>query len=114
MYGEIVFWIPRSAHRRIYDAAANYIHSIGADPIFQEMRAADHVIEFVAQGFGISLVPGSAVRLARSEVVFKPLADGYLRIETTLIVRKDKRTEPLQSFIDDLLFQLRALKLDIQ
>lgn len=114
MDSEMVFWIPRSVHQPFYDATVNYIHRIGVHPVFQEVRGAGHVIEFVAQGFGIGLVPRSAIRLARSGVVFKSLADRYLRIETALVVRKDQRMGSLQSFIDDLLYQLRAVKVDLQ
>ena len=114
LHGEMVFWIPRFAHRGLYDSTMKYIHSLGAEPIFQEVRGAGHVIEFVAYGFGIGLVPRSAIRLTRSGVVFKPLADRYLRVETALFMRKDQRQGPLHEFIDDLLFRLQSLKIDAQ
>jgi DNA-binding transcriptional LysR family regulator len=114
LHGEKVFWIPRSVHRRLYDTTTRYIHSIGVEVVFQEVRGASHVIEFVSQGFGLGLVPRSAIRLMRTGVVFKAVADQYLRIETALFVRKDQRAGHLQGFLDDLLFRLQSLKIGIQ
>jgi LysR family transcriptional regulator, benzoate and cis,cis-muconate-responsive activator of ben and cat genes len=114
LHGEMVFWIPRSGHRRLYDATTKYIHSIGVEIVFQEVRGASHIIEFVSHGFGLGLVPRSAIRLMRTGVVFKPVADQYLRIETALFARNDQRAGPLQGFIDDLLFRLQSLKIGIQ
>jgi LysR family transcriptional regulator, benzoate and cis,cis-muconate-responsive activator of ben and cat genes len=114
LHGEKVFWIPRSVHRRLYDATTKYIHSIGVEVVFQEVRGAGHVIEFVSHGFGLGLVPRSAIRLMRTGVVFKAVADQYLRIETALFVRKDQRAGHLQGFLDDLMFRLQSLKIGIQ
>jgi LysR family transcriptional regulator, benzoate and cis,cis-muconate-responsive activator of ben and cat genes len=114
LHGEKVFWIPRSVHRRLYDVTTKYIHSIGVEVVFQEVRGAGHVIEFVSHGFGLGLVPRSAIRLMRTGVVFKAVADQYLRIETALFVRKDQRAGHLQGFLDDLLFRLQSLKIGIQ
>lgn len=50
----------------------------------------------------------------RTGVVFKAVADQYLRIETALFVRKDQRAGHLRGFIDDLLFRLHSLKIGIQ
>jgi hypothetical protein len=66
------------------------------------------------QGVGDSLNQPSAARPARSGFVFGLLADRYLNIETALVVRIDQRMGILQGFINELLFQLRTLKLDIQ
>jgi DNA-binding transcriptional LysR family regulator len=114
LHGEMVFWIPRSGHRRLYDATTKYIHSIGVEVVFQEVRGVSHVIEFVSHGFGLGLVPRSAIRLMRTGVVFKPVADQYLRVETALFARKDQKVGPLRGFIDDLLFKLQILKIGIQ
>jgi LysR family transcriptional regulator, benzoate and cis,cis-muconate-responsive activator of ben and cat genes len=114
LHGEMIFWIPRSGHKRLYDATTKYIHSIGVQVVFQEVRGASHVIEFVGHGFGIGMVPRSAIRVMRTGVVFKPVADQYLRVETALFARKDQKAGPLQSVIDDLLFRLKNLKLGIQ
>jgi LysR family transcriptional regulator, benzoate and cis,cis-muconate-responsive activator of ben and cat genes len=114
LHGEIVFWMPRSMHRRFYDATTRYIRGIGVEIVFQEARRAGHVIEFVGYGFGLGLVPRSAVRLTRTGVLFKPLADQYLRVETALFARKDQREASFQGLIDDLLFKLQSLKLEIQ
>ena len=106
--------IPRSGHRRLYDATRKYIHIIGVEVVFQEVRGVSHVIEFVSHGFGLGLVPRSAIRVMRTGVVFKAVADQFLRIETVLFTRKDQRAGPLQGFIDDLLFRLHSLKIGVQ
>jgi hypothetical protein len=68
----------------------------------------------VAHGFGLALLPRSAIRLARTGVVFKLLSDRYLKLETALFMREDLRAGPLQDFIHDLSFRLRRLGNEIQ
>jgi DNA-binding transcriptional LysR family regulator len=114
IHGEMVFWIPRSVHQGFYDVTVKYIRSVGAEPIFREVCGAAHIIELVAYGFGVGLVPRSAIRLARSGVIFKSLSDRFLKVETALFARKDQRTGTLQGFIDDLSFRLQTLKLEMQ
>jgi DNA-binding transcriptional LysR family regulator len=79
-HGEKVPWIPRSVQRRLYDATTKYIHSIGVEVVIREVRGAVHVIKFVSHGFRLGSVPGSAIRLMRTGVVFKQVADQYQRI----------------------------------
>ena len=79
-HGEKVPWIPRSVQRRLYDATTKYIHSIGVEVVIREVRGAVHVIKFVSHGFRLGSVPGSAIRLMRTGVVFKKVADQYQRI----------------------------------
>lgn len=111
--GEMVFWIPQSVHPRFYGHVVQYIHSVGAEPVFKEVRAEAHALEFAAQGFGLALLPRSVSRVSRTGVVFKTLADRYLRIETALFMRRDQRYGIIKDFTDDLLFRLQALKSEI-
>lgn len=111
--GQMVFWLPRSKHPSFYGKTIRYIRSVGAEPIFKEVRAMAHVLEFVAHGFGLALLPRSASHVSHTGVVFRPLADRYLRIETALVMRRDQRYGPLKDFIDDLISKLVSIKIEI-
>lgn len=113
LHGEIVYWLPQSGHPALYARIMKYIRSLGAQPVFKEVRALTHTLEFVAHGFGLALLPRSASRVSHTGVVFKPLADRFLGIETALFMRRDQRHGPLKDFVDDLFSQLLALKIRI-
>lgn len=111
--GEMIFWLPRSTHPAFYGRVIKYIRSTGAKPIFKEVRSVTHSLEFVSHGFGLALLPRSAARVSHTGVVFKPLADRYLGIETALFMRRDQRYGPLKEVVDDLFSRLRSLKAEI-
>lgn len=113
LHGETIFWMPRSLHPRFYRHVVNYIRSVGAEPLFREVRGATHALEFVAHGFGIAMLPRSATRISYSGTVFRPLADRYIGIETVLFMRRDQRQGYLKELIDDLFFRLLALKIQV-
>ena len=114
LHGAIVFWFPSSMHPGFFRHSVKYIHSLGVSPIFKEVHATIQAIEFVAHGFGLALLPRSAIRLARTGVVFKLLSDRYLKLESALFMRGDQRAGTLQDFIYDLSFRLRQLGIEIQ
>lgn len=89
------------------------IRSVGAAPVFKEVRAEVHAREFAAQGFGLALLPRSAARVSHTGVVFKILTDRYFRIETVLFMRHDQRYGVIKDFVDDLFARLQALKTQI-
>ncbi len=107
--GEMIFWVPRSLHPRFYGRVMQYIRSSGVEPVFKEVWAENHALEFAAHGFGLALLPRSAARVSRTGVVFKPLSDRYLRIETLLFMRSDQRYGVVKEFIDDVLSRLHAV-----
>jgi DNA-binding transcriptional LysR family regulator len=111
--GEMVFWLPRSNHPGFYGRTIKYIRSLGAEPILKEVRAMAHALELVAHGFGLALLPRSASHVSHTGVVFRPLIDRYLRIETALVMRRDQRYGPLKDFIDDLFSKLLSIKAEI-
>jgi DNA-binding transcriptional LysR family regulator len=112
--GQTVFWMPRSLQPRFYGKVMRYIGSLGVHPVFKEVKGATHALEFAAHGYGVALLPGSAsAHISYSGVVFRPLTDRYLGIETVLFMRQDQRYGKLKEIIDDLYFQLLALKLEI-
>jgi DNA-binding transcriptional LysR family regulator len=113
LHGEMVFWMPRSLQPRFYGRVMKYIHSLGVEPVFREVKGAIHALEFAAHGFGLSLLPRSATRISHAGTVFKPLTDRYLGIETALFMRRDQRYGRLKEVIDDFSNQLLALKIGI-
>jgi DNA-binding transcriptional LysR family regulator len=110
---ETVFWMPRSLQPKFYGQVMRYIRSWGVRPIFREVRDATHALEFVAHHSGLALLSRAAARISYSGVVFKPLADRYLGIETVLFMRRDQRYGKLKDIVDVFLSQLLALKLEI-
>lgn len=111
--GEILFWLPQSVHPDFYRETIGYLKDVGATPVFKEVRNAMHALDFVSHGFGLSLLPRSAAHISRLGVVFKPLADKYLGIETVFLVRRNERHGKLRESIDDLLAKLLALKVKV-
>jgi DNA-binding transcriptional LysR family regulator len=110
---ETVFWMPRSLQPRFYSRVMRYIASLGVRPIFREVKGATHALEFAAHGSGLALLPRSAAHISYSGVVFKPLADRYLGIETVLFMRRDQRYGKLKEIVDLFLSQLLTLKLEV-
>jgi LysR family transcriptional regulator, benzoate and cis,cis-muconate-responsive activator of ben and cat genes len=110
---ETIFWMPRSSQPRFYGQVMSYLRSLGVQPAFREVRGATHALEFVAHHSGVALLPRSAAHISCSGVVFKPLADRYLGIETMLCMRRDQRYGKLKEIVDGLFAQLLALKLEI-
>ena len=72
LHGYIVFWISRATHPAFYDHAIEYIHSTGAQTLFQEVRSDLQAIDLVSRGLGVALLPRTAARLSYSGVLFKP------------------------------------------
>lgn len=114
LHGELVFFVPPSLHPTFYHRVRRYIHDLGVQPVFKEVRARAQGIELVAQGFGMALMPRSTARLSHTGVVFKSLSDRYLKIETVLFTRRDQRHSVHKELIDDLIARLQALKIEVQ
>jgi DNA-binding transcriptional LysR family regulator len=113
LHGELVFFVPQSLHPAYYHRVRRYIRDLGVEPVFKELRARAQGIELVAQGFGMALMPRSTSHLSHSGVVFKPLTDRFLKIETVLFTRRDQRRSVHQELIDDLIIHLKALKIEV-
>jgi LysR family transcriptional regulator, benzoate and cis,cis-muconate-responsive activator of ben and cat genes len=106
--GERLFWIPREMHPAFYDSTVEYIRSTGANPVLHEVYPAMQVIDIVAHGFGLALLPGASARLNHMGVVFKPVADRLLQIETVMFARREHLQGKFQDFASVLLSQLRS------
>ena len=110
---ETLVWIARSVHRPFYDQIVNYLLTLKFDPRrFQEAHTITQALDFAAHGAGVALVPQSASRFQRPGVLFKPLTDDLIRIETALFVRKDQMRTPVKDFIAIALSGIAALKLN--
>ena len=110
---EILVWIPRNIHRLFYDQVVNYLRTLKFDPRrFQEAHTITQALDFAAHGAGIALVPQSASRFQRPGVLFRPLTDGLIRIETALFVRKDQMRASVKDFISLALSGIGKLKLN--
>lgn len=110
--GEMVFLTPRVSNPAFYDKTVAYIESTGAKPIFREVMSFPHAMEIVSHSFGIAILPRSASRLAHPGVIFKPITDKLLWIETVLFKRRDLNSDRMQQFVDALLNQVRTLSVE--
>ncbi len=110
---ETLVWIPRSLHRPFYDQVMTYLRTLKFDPQrFQEAPTITQALDFAAHGVGVALVPQSASRFQRSGVLFKPLTDELIRIETALFLRNDQVHTSMKDFISVALSGVAALKLN--
>jgi hypothetical protein len=69
---------------------------------------ATQAIDIVAYGFGLALLPGASARLNHMGVVFKPVADRFLQIETVMFARREHLRGRFQDLASLLLSQLRS------
>lgn len=110
---ETLVWIPRHMHPPFYDQIVQYVLTLKFNPRrYLEAQTITQALDFVACGAGVALVPRSASRFQRSGVLFKPLTDELIRIETALFVRKDQMHGPVKDLIATALSKIAALKLN--
>lgn len=107
MDGEIVFFLPRTIHPGLYDRTVEYIESTGAKPVLREVLSLTHTMEVVAHNFGVALPPHSASRFSYLGVLFKPVTDKLLWIETALFLRTDQRNDRTRLVLNTVLSHLR-------
>jgi len=110
---ETLVWIPRSVHPSLYDRVANYLRTLKFNPLhFLEAYSITQALDFAADGAGVALIPQSASRFQRRGVIFKPLMDELIRVETALFVRRDQMRATVKDFIEVALSAVTALKLN--
>lgn len=68
-------------------------------------------MEIVAYNFGVVLLPQSVARHSHMGVIFKPITDKLLWIETALFSRRDQQDSRTQELLDALLLRLRPFLL---
>jgi DNA-binding transcriptional LysR family regulator len=101
--------MPRAVHPAFYDHVTSYLRGVGHDlRNLYEARAIIEGIDHVAQQSGVALVPQSAARFQCSGVLFKPLTDRALHIETALFVRRDQMRGAVREFVDTALMELKS------
>jgi DNA-binding transcriptional LysR family regulator len=69
-----------------------------AGRILQEADSEPTVMQFVADGLGVALMPEQVTGLPHAGVVFRPIAPPLLR-ESTIAWRADNPSKPLQDYI---------------
>lgn len=111
LHGQSLFWFPRKFDSAFHDRTVEYVQSAGARPIIHETGSTIHALDTVARGLGLALLPSGASKLSRSGVVFKPIADRFLQIETAIFARRDLLHGGLQDFVLFLASRLERLKL---
>lgn len=110
---DTLVWIPRSTHRLFHDQIVNYLLTVKFNPRrFVEAHTITQALDFAAHGVGVAFVPQSASRFQRPGVLFKPLTDELIRIETALFVRRDQMHASVKDFIAVALSSFTALKLN--
>jgi len=110
---ETLVWIPRSVHPLFYDHIVNYLLTLRFNPRrFLEAHTITQALDFTAHGAGVALIPLSASRFQRPGVLFKPLTDSLLRIETALFVRKDPMRSSVKDFIAVAISAIQELRLN--
>lgn len=109
--GQTLFWFPRRLDSAFHDHTVEYFQRTGAQPILREIGSTIQALDTVARGFGLALLPSGVSRLSRSGVVFKPIADRFLNIETAIFARRDLLRGSLQNFLLFIVSRLESLKL---
>jgi len=114
LVNETIYWMPRTAHPAFYDQVVHYLHGVGIHSYnLQEARAIIQGIDLAAHKLGIALVPQSASRFHRTGVLFKPLTDKLIKIETVLFVRRDQMHGEVKEFVNSLLAALQPAKVEL-
>jgi DNA-binding transcriptional LysR family regulator len=112
--GEIVFWLPRELHPGFYDRTMEHIQGLGIMPAFHEVATDTQAMDLVSHGFGVAMMPKSLSHFSRTGIVFKPMTDLFIKIETALFVRQDQRYGELQDHVQAMLSQIRLLPANVQ
>ncbi|MHB1022632.1 MAG: LysR family substrate-binding domain-containing protein [Acidobacteriaceae bacterium] len=110
--GEMLFFLPRAAHPGLYNRTLEYIESTGAKPLMREVLSFTHTMEIVAHNFGVALLPRSASHMSHTGVLFKPITDKLLWMETALFRRHDQTGNRTLTFLRELLAQIKNASLD--
>ena len=112
---ETLYWMPRSVHPAFYDQVTEYLHGVGINPHnLQEAQAIIQGIDQAASNLGVSLVPQSAARFQCPGVLFKPLTDKVLKIETAIFVRRDQMQSDVRDFVNWMLAKLHPERTELQ
>jgi DNA-binding transcriptional LysR family regulator len=96
---EPLIWWPRGFHPRLFDWFSTILGSEARLHWAQPATTLPEMLELVARGFGITLLPRSAAQFRHVGVVFRALADHPFTVETVSAVRKDNDSEFVREFV---------------
>ncbi len=97
---ELFLLPPRQLTTAFYDQVLNLCHQAGFSPkLGAEASQLQTIINLVAGGMGITLVPESVASMAGRGVVFKRLPDPAPRIVVAVAWRGDECSEVLSAFL---------------
>lgn len=112
---ETVYWMPRAVHPAFYDQVAGYLRGVGINPHnVKEAQAIIQGVDLAATNLGIALVPQSAARFQCLGVLFKPLTDKLIRIETAVFARRDQMHDEIGEFVNSVIAELRSTKSELR
>jgi len=114
LVNETMHWMPRSAHPALYREVTQYLYGVGIRAHnLREAWAVNQGIDLAANKLGIALVPQSAARFQCPGVLFKPLTDKLIRIETAVFARKDQMHGEISKFVHAGIAELRSKKAEL-
>ncbi len=114
LINETIHWMPRSVHPALYRQVTGYLYGVGIHAYsLREARAIIQGIDLAAHKLGVALVPQSAARFQHPGVLFKPLTDKLIRIETVVFARKDRMHGEISEFVNTAIAELRSAKTEL-
>jgi len=115
LVNETLYCLPRSSHPAFHGQITKYLKGLGVHS--HNLREAGAIIQAVsmaANQLGVALVPQSAAQFQYPGVLFKPLTDKLVRIETAFFVRRDQMHGAIRQFANAVLAELRPPKTNLQ
>ena len=95
--------IPRSEEAGLHDTTVALCRMAGFSPtVAQEARGLHSLLGLVAAGMGVTLVPESVENLARSGVVYRPIAGSHARLELAVARPAKAVSRPAELLLDML------------
>jgi DNA-binding transcriptional LysR family regulator len=92
---------PRRFTPVLHDLVVAACQDMAASPrVTREAPAFSTAINFVAAGFGVSLVPASLQQLCMRDVTYRPLSGSSLRVSLNLICRRGETNMVVRNFIN--------------
>ncbi|WP_421550516.1 LysR family transcriptional regulator [Kluyvera intermedia] len=82
-----LFWFKRERNPAFFDYTRDIFHHAGYSPTcVEEPLEHDVLLARIARGDGVSLFPASFAAIQRQGVVFRPLSDSPLRVQSGLVM----------------------------
>jgi DNA-binding transcriptional LysR family regulator len=92
---------PRHDQCGLYDHVISVCHQAGFSPLLtQETSEVQSILGFVGANLGISLLPASARKLKRSDVIYRALHPPIAELELAIAWRQDSLSPLLTNFLE--------------